>query len=119
MAFAGNLGARLFLAQVPGVDSLGDSPKATAVLLFSESNTRFLCEVHPENTGAFEACLAGIPHAVVGEVVDTDRLEIVGLPGPVPNADPDEPDEIAAPLVVSSDLATLKAAWQGGLGFDV
>ncbi len=112
MAFAGNLGARLFLAQVPGSITLAGLAQATAVLLFSESNTRFLCEVRPDNTAAFEAALAGIPHAVVGEVVDTDRLEIIGLPGPVPNADPDEPDEIAAPLVVSAELATLKQAWQ-------
>ena len=64
-------------------------------LLFSESNTRFLCEVQPENAAAFEAALAGIPHARIGEVTDSDRLEIRG----------------ETPLV-QADLKSLKEAWQ-------
>ncbi|HEX3870932.1 MAG TPA: phosphoribosylformylglycinamidine synthase subunit PurL [Pirellulales bacterium] len=122
MAFAGNLGARVFLAQVPGADAFGVAakqasshsypPQATAILLFSESNTRFLCEVRPDNLPAFEAALDGVPHALVGEVVNTGRLEIIGLPVPTPAADPDEPDENAAPLVITADLAALKQAWQ-------
>ena len=31
-----------------------------AVLLFSESNTRFICEVTPENATAFETAMSGI-----------------------------------------------------------
>ena len=63
--------------------------------LFSESNTRFLCEVRPENAAAFEAALAGIPHARIGEVTDNGKLEICG----------------ETPLV-QADLKTLKEAWQ-------
>jgi phosphoribosylformylglycinamidine synthase II len=107
MAFAGRLGARLLLAQVPhDMESL-DGPPA-AVLLFSESNTRFLVEVSPEDTQAFEAMLAEVPHALVGEVVDSGKLEILGLPTPIP----DQRDEIGAPLVVEAELKTLKQAWQ-------
>ena len=77
MAFAGNLGLRVFLGQIPQaieVDAasaaelaalaekvrdaelhpLATYPAATVALLFSESNTRFLCEVRPEDTELFE-----------------------------------------------------------------
>jgi phosphoribosylformylglycinamidine synthase len=112
MAFAGNLGARVFLAQVPGANAFERMPQATSILLFSESNTRFLCEVRQDDAEKFEAALEGVPCSAVGEVVNTDRLEIVGLPAPVPAADPDEPDEIGAPLVISAELSQLKEAWQ-------
>lgn len=117
MAFAGNLGARLFLAQVPAqLDlSAGQETRTTSALLFSESNTRFLCEVTPDATEAFEKALAGVPCALVGEVVDTGRLEIIGLPESSRSPEPGEPDEVTAPLVVSADLATLKEAWQSPL----
>ena len=103
MAFAGGIGARLSLAHVPHAADAAE----TAVLLFSESNTRFLVEVQPEKAEAFEAALAEVPHAMVGEVVDTGKLEILGLPTSIP--DEDEP---AIPLVIDADLATLKEAWQ-------
>ncbi len=92
MAFAGDLGAKIMLEKAPC-----DCDPADAVLLFSESNTRFLCEVHPDNAAAFEAALADVPHARLGEVVETDKLEILG-------AD-DSP-------VIAADLATLKETWQ-------
>jgi phosphoribosylformylglycinamidine (FGAM) synthase-like enzyme len=136
MAFAGNLGARVFLAQVPQAIEVDDDsaarakqlaekmpddeihplstyPAATAVLLFSESNTRFLCEVRPDDAEAFERALAEVPGALVGEVADGGQLEIVGIPCPIPgDHDDDAPTEIGAPLVVEADLATLKEAWQ-------
>ncbi len=134
MAFAGNLGARVFLAQVPHAVEVDDEsaaqlnqlaakmpddelhplstyPAATAVLLFSESNTRFLCEVRPDNAEAFEQALAEVPCVLVGEVVDSGKLEIVGIPRPIPGDD-DTPTEIGAPLVIEADLAALKEAWQ-------
>jgi phosphoribosylformylglycinamidine synthase len=133
MAFAGALGARIFLGQVPHAIDLDEAAAerlqqlaplvpgeelhglasvshAAAILLFSESNTRFLCEVLPEAREAFEQALAGVPHALVGEVVDTGRLEIVGIPAPV-DVDHDK-FEIRAPLVVSAELAVLQEAWQ-------
>jgi phosphoribosylformylglycinamidine synthase len=116
MAFAGNWGARIFLAQVPhAIDT--SSPAATSILLYSESNTRFLCEIEHDAVEAFEKALIGVPFSVVGEVVDTGRLEIIGLPRSVPNPEPGEPDETAAPLVISADLATMKAAWQKPLAW--
>ncbi|HEY1600846.1 MAG TPA: phosphoribosylformylglycinamidine synthase subunit PurL [Pirellulales bacterium] len=99
MSFAGERGARIKLAQVP--HDLGGKATA-AVLMFSESNTRFLCEVRPAEASRFEAIMAEIPHAQIGEVNAGNRLEIVGLAGAASDA----------PLVVAADLATLKNAWQ-------
>ncbi len=135
MALAGELGARLFLAQVPhelpiddaaraehqaAIEAAGDAdlpvvalvPDATAHLLFAESNSRFLCEVEPEQAGAFEQALAGVPHALVGEVTDSGCLEIIGLPIVVPGVEPGDPPTIRAPKVIDVDLQSLKRAWQ-------
>ncbi|MBN1395496.1 MAG: hypothetical protein JW959_10770, partial [Pirellulales bacterium] len=64
-------------------------------LLFSESNSRFLCEVQPSNADSFESALKKVPHARIGEVIDNGRLEIVGK----------------TPLI-EADIADLKEAWQ-------
>ena len=63
------VGARLELAAVPaGGEALDDE-----VLLFSESITRFLVEVAPEQADAFEAALGDVPFAVVGETTEDGR----------------------------------------------
>jgi phosphoribosylformylglycinamidine synthase len=67
------------------------------VLLFSESNTRFLCEVGQEHAEAFRAAMGGIPCIYVGDVVDTDRLALRRANGAI---------------VVEAELAALKEAWQ-------
>ncbi|MBN1851267.1 MAG: hypothetical protein JW829_01030, partial [Pirellulales bacterium] len=64
MCFAGGYGAEIDLAAVPHPEDAGH----TIVLLFSESNSRFLCEVPPDRADAFEKRLADIPHARVGYV---------------------------------------------------
>jgi phosphoribosylformylglycinamidine synthase len=95
MAFAGGLGARLNLAAVPHNSPADDSLET--ILMFSESNTRFLCEVPPDRATEFEKALAEIPHARLGEVVDQSQLEILGVKN--------------TPIVIA-DLKSLKAAWQ-------
>jgi phosphoribosylformylglycinamidine synthase len=56
MAFAGGLGARVRLAEVPHDGSADSrSPEADAVLLFSESASRFVIEVPPAKRGPLEA----------------------------------------------------------------
>ena len=106
MAFAGGLGARISLEKVPHLPSPAgreaggeggvDSALSPTVLLFSESNTRFLCEVPPERTDAFEALLDGVPHARIGEVTNGGRLEILA----------------GGKSVVTADIAAMKEAWQ-------
>ena len=62
-----------------------------------------------DQTEAFEAALTGIPYALVGEVVETGRLEIVGLPSsPTGSAAPEAIDEATAQLVINIDLETMK-----------
>ncbi len=106
MAFSGGLGAKISLANVPYIASSDDagaqrdpaSGRSPAVLLFSESNTRFLCEVRPADAAAFEAAMSGIPCAPIGEVTGGGMLEIG--------------DEA---VVLRAELAALKAAWQNPL----
>ncbi len=90
MAFAGGLGAKISLANVPHEGTL-----SAESLMFSESNTRFLCEVAKENAAAFEEAMFGLAHACIGEVTDSGRLEIV-----------------ANQPLINVDLAALKEAWQ-------
>ena len=71
MAFAGGL-ARTSICRPCRATAILDA----AARLFSESNTRFLCEVRAENAAAFEAAIAGAAHARIGQVTDGDRLVI-------------------------------------------
>ena len=57
------------------------------VRLFSESNTRFLCEVEPDRAAAFEQVLSGIAFGKIGRVTDGARLEIVSDGANVIDAD--------------------------------
>jgi phosphoribosylformylglycinamidine synthase subunit PurSL len=93
MAFAGGLGARILASNVLCQGSL-----SSATLLFSESNTRFLCEVPPGKADVFEALLDGVPHARIGQVTDSDRLQVLESP--------------TGDTLVDVDIKTLKEAWQ-------
>jgi len=99
MAFAGELGVELDLAPAANASGISED----AVLLFSESNTRFLVEVPPEQSAAFEAQFAGLPVAKLGQVVARDRVQIRGAGGQT---------------VVDSRWSDLKAAWQKPLAWE-
>jgi phosphoribosylformylglycinamidine (FGAM) synthase-like enzyme len=86
MAFAGGYGASVDVKAI----------WETTVALFSESNTRFVCEVVPENAARFEQTLSGVPLAKIGSVSTGDRLEIA----------------VGGQVAIDSDLRTLKEAWQ-------
>jgi phosphoribosylformylglycinamidine synthase II len=92
MALAGGLGLTLSLDNLP-VDGELD----TATRLFSESNTRFLCEVAPDKTAEFEATLGdAVPLARVGEANESGRLVINSGEQPV----------------IDAPINELKEAWQ-------
>jgi phosphoribosylformylglycinamidine synthase len=117
MAFAGGLGARIHLADVPrdvDLDTavVNENSAATAALklLFSESNTRFLCEVPRDSAKKFETVLVGVPCSKIGEVTNTDRLEISGI-----SASSAEQAATENPLVINAPLAQLKQDWQAPL----
>lgn len=101
MAFAGGVGAELKSTHVPAGELDSNNPALrAAILLFSESNTRFLCEVPDETTREFEALLGDVPFARLGKTTESRRLRIEG-------AD--------ASLVIDADLDDLKEAWQAPL----
>lgn len=93
MAFSGGLGATILVAEIP----YSGKRRRDDVVLFSESNSRFLVEVRPEDQAAFELVMKGVPCAMIGRVEYTTILSIFGL------------DQ--CPLV-ACDIAELKAAWQ-------
>jgi len=97
MAFAGALGMEVDLRQVPcsGVDR-------NDVLLFSESQSRFVVTVQPKNQAAFEDCLKGNAFSKVGMVVKGSNFQVIGLNGRG---------------VVRADIFDLKEAWQRPLRF--
>ncbi|MFC2017409.1 phosphoribosylformylglycinamidine synthase subunit PurL [Chloroflexota bacterium] len=93
MAFAGGLGATIYLESVP----LGEPIDRDDFILFSESNSRFLVEVAPENKDEFEEVVSGASFAAIGQVTDSEVLEIYGL---------------GETKVVAASLGELKEAWQ-------
>jgi phosphoribosylformylglycinamidine synthase II len=93
MAFAGALGLRLDLRFAPRTPGLDDD----ATLLFAESPSRFLVELRPVDAPAFEAALAGLPCARIGEVTAGAELVIDGAAGGE---------------ALRADVDELKTAWQ-------
>ena len=93
MAFAGDLGAIVDLSAIP----LGECIERDDIILFSESNSRFVVEVAEDRADAFERKLAGVACARVGSVNGRRMFSVTGLGGDV---------------VVSTGLQELKAAWK-------
>jgi phosphoribosylformylglycinamidine synthase len=94
-AFAGGFGMTINLSRVLWKGD--DSAKSDAALLFSESASRHLVTVHPEQREAFEAALSGHCFASIGVVTEEPVVTIAGLSGTP---------------VVKAGLAELKEAWQ-------
>ncbi|MBW3598934.1 MAG: phosphoribosylformylglycinamidine synthase subunit PurL [Planctomycetes bacterium] len=108
MAFAGDVGAELNLSQVPhNLEATNDPNRQAVTLLFSESNTRFLCEVPRDKNQAFEKLLRDVPVARIGETTDTKRLRITGTATPQSSA--------AREHVIDADIHELKETWQAPL----
>lgn len=93
MAFSGGYGMTLNLKKVP----IGEDIPFDDFLLFSESNSRFLVEVEPENKDAFEKHMSDVPIGCLGTVTDTNEFAIDGLTGKT---------------VIDTTIENLKSAWQ-------
>jgi len=93
MSFAGGLGMVLYLDKVP----LGETIARNDTIFFSESNTRFLVEVAPEDSRRFVQAMKGVECAAIGQVVKNATFQVYGINGE---------------RVVSIALAELKEAWQ-------
>jgi phosphoribosylformylglycinamidine synthase len=88
MAFAGGIGADL--------KNIG-SGLPDEVLLFSESCSRFLVEVTPENVAALQEIFASLPLSHIGKTCQEQRLRIAGTSGE---------------WIIWAALSDLKEAWQ-------
>jgi phosphoribosylformylglycinamidine (FGAM) synthase-like enzyme len=96
MALTGGLGLEMDLRTVPS----SPGPWRDDLLIFSESNSRFLLEVDKRLEGLFKICLGSIPYARLGIVSSDPRLSVKGLKG--------EP-------VISVELDELYESWRRGL----
>jgi len=94
-AFAGGFGMELNLASLPYNGNA--ATRSDEVLLFSESASRLLATIHPEQRAEFEKLMAGTAFACIGAVTAAPSLQITGLAG--------NP-------VINAPLGDLKEAWQ-------
>lgn len=70
MCFGGDMGAKIELEKVSDLDRADH-------ILFSESNTRFVVEVAPEDEGKILELFNGLPISKIGEVSDDKNLKFL------------------------------------------
>ncbi|MDD5449129.1 MAG: phosphoribosylformylglycinamidine synthase subunit PurL [Candidatus Omnitrophica bacterium] len=93
MAFAGGLGMEMRVDKVPY-----KGHKRNDILLFSESNTRFIVEVPRKLKKKFRKAMKGAPIGLIGEVTKEERFRVTGIDG--------------KSAVIDAGLKELKDAWQ-------
>jgi phosphoribosylformylglycinamidine synthase len=93
MAFAGGLGIK---ADLRGLPKSTDCSRIDTQL-FSESNSRYIVEVGPENYDAFAKLMLNLPFGQIGRVVGEKTLTIKAESGKT---------------IIELDLESLKQAWQ-------
>ncbi|HJQ79515.1 MAG TPA: phosphoribosylformylglycinamidine synthase subunit PurL [Lacipirellulaceae bacterium] len=99
MAFAGGLGVWIGLDNVPSpLWEMEDEAAMEPLLLFSESNSRFLCEVAVENASEFESLFRDIGVGRIGEIRDDGRMQVYG--------------NSSGAALIDADIRDLKEAWQ-------
>ncbi|WZO97113.1 phosphoribosylformylglycinamidine synthase subunit PurL [Isosphaeraceae bacterium EP7] len=97
MAIAGGLGAEVSVRDIPCDDDAAED----AILLFSESPSRFVLEVAPENVSAVVELFEGLPLGRLGDVVKSEfPLRVLGLDGQA---------------AVELEVSAMKSAWQAPL----
>jgi len=96
MAFAGGIGLDISLKGVVQ----GEKINRNDVLLFSESNSRFIVEVPKSKVKTFERIMKEEPVGLIGETKGSNTLRIEGLKGDI---------------IVQATLNELKEAWQAPL----
>jgi phosphoribosylformylglycinamidine synthase len=96
MSFSGGSGLELHLDMMPQLNVERDD-----LLLFSESNSRFLLEVSKDKQADFENMMRNCDFGLIGEVRSNSELIIWGL----------EED-----VVVESDIVDLRTSWKNTFG---
>jgi phosphoribosylformylglycinamidine synthase II len=92
MALASSLGAEIDLKKVPSKEVLRND-----LVLFSESNSRFLLEINPKDKADFEKVMKGKSFEEIGKVTKNPQLKINGLDGYI---------------IIEAPVADLRAAWK-------
>ncbi|MFH1775956.1 MAG: phosphoribosylformylglycinamidine synthase subunit PurL [Candidatus Omnitrophota bacterium] len=100
MAFAGGWGMEINLANVP-ITSSADSFR-DEVILFSESNSRFIVEVALKQEKAFKRIMQGSCCVLIGRVMKNKCFKVYGRSGRI---------------VINADIADLKHSWQKTLNW--
>lgn len=115
MALAGGLGIELRLDAVPRSPELMHSPggKLPHVVAFCESLGRFLVEVQPSASDAFEAMFAGLPVTRVGRVRADDQVLIWGLEDQGQMTSDPLGQPVRPESFISTHLPTIDEAWRG------
>ena len=96
-AFAGGLGMNIDLQDVPY-----RGKKRNDYILFSETASRFVVTIHPQDKKRFEKILAGNIVSEIGFVTGDEFFRITGLKGR---------------LIINEKIGKLKKAWQTPLDF--
>jgi phosphoribosylformylglycinamidine synthase subunit PurSL len=91
-SFAGGLGMSIDLRAVPCQGIVRND-----YLLFSESQSRFVVTIEPDQRSAFEDCMKNAPCSRIGAVCTDTGFRVTGLNGST---------------VISTDIVTLKRSWQ-------
>ena len=92
MAFAGGFGIEADLKGLPKSDDC----ISTAAQLFSESCSRYIVEVEPENYNAFAKLMLGVPFGQIGKVINDKKVVIKN----------------SGKTIVDAGIDILKDAWQ-------
>jgi len=95
IAFGGNLGIEVDVSKVPS-----DKITRNDVILFSESNSRFIVTIAPGKRAQFEEIMKGTTFRQVGRVIPDEKIIIKGLSGKI---------------ILDEDIQYLKKAWKSVL----
>ncbi|MFH1782955.1 MAG: phosphoribosylformylglycinamidine synthase subunit PurL [Candidatus Omnitrophota bacterium] len=95
MAFSGEKGVEVSLKEVP--HEVTSHKTQDTSIMFSESNTRFIVEVKKEDKKRFEAIMKGISFGEIGVTTNKKDFKVSG---------------VNSEKIISSDIYTLKEAWQ-------
>ena len=99
MAFAGGLGVEGDVAHSPLEGDIATADERVVAALFSESNSRFVCEVPEEKLDDFKKALGEAPSARVGRVVSEPTFRLLAF----------------KQTLIDTTIHTLKEAWQSPL----
>ncbi len=95
-AFAGGLGMEIDLGKVPATGVDRDD-----LLLFSETQSRFVVTISPHKKDAFEKGFEGMAYGLLGEVTSAPEFRVIGLNGRE---------------IIRADIQELKDSWKRPLG---